>query len=185
MLVKVTFRFLDDAIHLLQILQIPHRSTQEESEHQIGRIGESLCTTHLMVHEVEHHTSLLITDSDDFVSLQYNTQRDGCVRAARCHALQMRNTQDNHEPSSIHVVTGTLISIRNVVHEVVRHPEFLLQKIFIIIHWARNLHPAIWLPNINVLDATIKIPECTHCCLNLLFALVKCQQQLAKAFLSI
>ena len=123
-----------------------------------------------MIDEVEHHPRLLIADGNDFISLDHDTQWNGGVRTPRRDTLQVRNTQDDHEPALIHVVTRTLISIRYVLHEVVRHTEFLFQKLPIVIHWASYLHPAVWLPCINVLDAAIKIPECSHCCLlNLCF----------------
>ena len=115
-----------------------------------------------MVDEIHHHTCLLVADGDNDIALEHHTERDGGVRSAGTDAFQMRDAEDDHEPSLVHVVTSTLVSIGNVGNKVIGHVEFVNQKTHVVLHGTSDLHPASWLPLVDRCNTFLSIPKRTH-----------------------
>ena len=168
MSVKIALSFLDESVYLFQVFQIPYRSRKEKSERKVCCIRESFSTTLLVTDEIHHHSGFLIADGDDNIFLYDYTKRYSCVRCSWTDGLEMRYTQNYHQPSVIIVITCSLISIANVCDEVVGHVKFVDEEVDVVFYRAGDLHPAWLLPSRNGFDAIFCIPKCAHCSVTLL-----------------
>ena len=144
--VEVALGLFDEDADLLQALQIPYGSGEEQAENEVHRVRKTAVSLLLVRHEVNHHVRLEVADGDADILVEDDTQGDGRMRCARPHLFDVWNTQNDERPSVVVVITGALILISDIVKEVIGYMQFVKEKFLVIGCWTGHLHPAIWLP---------------------------------------
>ena len=109
-------------------------------------ISEALTSFLLEGEEVDHHVRLIITDGDGNIALMDDTKWHGSIRSTAADFLDIGNTQDNQHPSVVVLITGTLVGIADVRHEVIGDIELLFEFVLVFFGGACHLYPAIGLP---------------------------------------
>ena len=161
-MVEVLLGLVDERADLLEPLQVPDGTTEEEAEYHIHGIDETQPALLLVRHEVYHHVRLEVADRNEHVALHNDTERDGGVWRPALRLLNVRDTQDDEHPAVIYVVTGTFVRIGNITNIVVGDFERLLQEVNIFLRRAGHLHPAARLPIFNGTQTILSVPVCSH-----------------------
>ena len=144
--VQVALGLVDEHRDLLQALQIPDGTGEEQAEDHIDMVGEALTPLLLERHKVDHHVRFVEADGDGDVALMDDTKRDGGLRCPRTYLLDVWDTEDDEHPAVVVLITGTLIGIADVRHEVVGDIELLFEFVLVFFGGACHLYPAIGLP---------------------------------------
>ena len=135
---------------------------EEEAENHVDIVGESFVTLFMERHEVDHHVCLVVADGDGDIALVYDAERNCCVWRARAYLLDIGNTQDDHRPSLVAVVTWPLVGIGDVTQEIVRDAQLVLQELGIILIGTRHLHPTVRSPLLYCVQTVLCIPKGSH-----------------------
>lgn len=114
-LVQTALGLFDEGRNLLQPLQIPHRSGEEESEGEIHRVGEPLPALLLIGHKVDHHVRFIVAHRHTNVLVEDNAQRDGGMWRAGTHLLDVGDAEDDERPALFVFVTRALVLVSDVV----------------------------------------------------------------------
>ena len=161
-MVQLALGFLNQGTDLLQTLQIPHGTGEEDAEHEVNAVGESQPTLLLIAYKVYHHIRLVVADGDAHPLVQDNAQRDGGMWRAALRLLDVWDTEDDERPAFVVIVAGTLVLVSDVINEIVGDFQVVNQKFLIVAAGASYLHPAIGLPLIERPQPLVVVPECTH-----------------------
>ena len=163
-LVQITFGTFDECTDLLQTLQIPNGTGEEQTEDHIHIVDKSFTTFLLIAYEVEHHVCFIVTNGDGHVAFMDNTQWHSGIGRPGPYLLDIGNTEDNQHPTVVVLIAGTLIGIADIAYKIIRDVEFLFQLLPVFIGWTGDLYPTIWLPLLEWCQVAIGVPECLHFC---------------------
>ena len=109
-------------------------------------IGEAFAPFLLETDEVDHHVRLVETDGNGDITLVDDTEGYGGIRCPRPYLFHVRDTEDDEHPSVVVLITGTLVGIADVRHEIVGDIELLFEFALVVFGGACHLYPAIGLP---------------------------------------
>ena len=160
--VEVSLGFVHQNTDLLQALQIPHGRGEEEAEHHVHGVSETLVAFLLVADKINHHVGFVVTNRNTHALVENNAQRDGGVRCARLHLLHIGYAKDDERPAVVIVITGTLVLVSDVIQKVIGNFQILLQKSFVVRRGTRNLHPAAGCPFLLCAECVVGIPIGSH-----------------------
>ena len=161
-MVQFALGFLYQGTDLLQTLQIPHGTGEEDAEDEVDAVGESQSTLLLIAHKVYHHIRLVVADSDAYPLVENDAQRDGGMGRTALRLLDVWDTEDDERPALVVIVAGTLVLVSDVINEIVGDFQVVNQKFLIVAAGTGNLYPAVGLPRIERPQSLVVVPECTH-----------------------
>ncbi len=160
--VEVLLGLVDECADLLEPLQVPDCTAEEEAEYHVNGIDESESALLLIGDEVNHHVCLEVADGDEDVAFHDDTEGNGGVGGAAFCFLDVWDTQDDEHPAFVDVVAGTFIGIGDVADVVVGDVEGLFQEVDVFLGGAGDLHPAAGLPFANGTQTIRSVPVCSH-----------------------
>ena len=125
--VEIALGLVDEHRNLLQTLQIPDGTGEEQAEDHVNMIRKALIALLLVRHEVDHHVRLVVADGNGDVALMDDTQRHSGIRRPRPYLLDIGDTEDDEHPAIVVFITGPLIGIADVRHEIIGNVELLFE----------------------------------------------------------
>ena len=125
-------------------------------------IRKALAAFLLEREEVDHHVRFIETDGNRDIALMDNTEGHGGIRCSTADLLDIGNTQDDEHPTVIVLITGTLVGIADIRHEVIRDIELLFEFALVFFGGASHLYPAIGLPLCELGQSALGVPVSLH-----------------------
>ena len=160
---KGFFGLLHHHVHLFQVLQVPHRTAEEDREHQVVALSVFELFANRVADEVIDHLGLVVADGDEDLTMNQNSQRHGREDGVSIFVKFLVGHADKgHQPAGFALGTRTFFRILNVLDEVHRRIITGLKFRQLLIGRSGHLNPAVTLPFRELLKARFALPELDH-----------------------